>query len=78
MTTLRHRSTFAALAILAAGLSACANDASSPLEPTGRDRVSAAVDSAARTPTLPWNSVKSATTAPSADVTSATPTLPWN
>lgn len=78
MTTLRHRSALAALAFLAAGLSACANEASSPLEPTGKDRVSAAVDSASRVPTLPWNSVKSATPALTADVTSAVPTLPWN
>ena len=67
MTTIRHRMTVAALTLLAAGLSACANDPTSPLEPTAKQRVSAAVDSNHKTPTIPWF-----------DVTSSTPTIPWH
>ena len=67
MTTIRHRMTVAALTLLAAGLSACANDPTSPLEPTAKQRVSAAVDSNNKTPTIPWF-----------DVTSSTPTIPWH
>lgn len=64
MTTYRHRLTVVAFALVAAGLSACASDPTSPLE---RERVSADTDTTKRTPTLPWT-----------NVTSATPTLPWN
>jgi hypothetical protein len=65
MTTIRHRLTIAALTLAAAGLTACANTPTSPLD--GVHKVSAAVDSTGRTPTLPW-----------ADVTTTTPTLPWH
>ena len=67
MTTLRHRMTIAALTLLAAGLGACANDATAPFEPTGKQRVSADVDTSKRAPTIPW-----------ADVTSGAPTIPWH
>jgi hypothetical protein len=66
MTTLRHRTTIAALTLLIAGLSACANDPTSPLN--DEPKVSADVDSLKRKePTLPWYSVQKA----------AEPTLPW-
>lgn len=68
MTTLRPRMTVAALLLLAAGLSACASDPTSPLTPNQEQKVNATVDSTGRAPTLPWNSVQSATA----------PTLPWN
>jgi len=68
MTTLRHRMIAAALLLLAAGLTGCASDPTSPLDPSAGQKVSATVDSTGRAPTLPWNSVQS---------TSA-PTLPWN
>ena len=67
MTTIRHRMTVAALTLLAAGLSACANDPTSPLEPTAKQRVSAAVDSTKKAPTIPWF-----------DVTNGAPTIPWH
>ncbi len=81
MTTLRPRVTVAALLLLAAGLSACASDPTSPLDLTAERKVSASVDSSGRAPTLPWNSVQStsAPTLPWANVQSTTaPTLPWN
>ena len=67
MTTIRHRMTVAALTLLAAGLSACANDPTSPLEPTAKERLSAAVDSTNRIPTIPWF-----------DVAGSIPTIPWH
>ena len=66
MTTIRHRMTVASLALLAAGLSACANDPTSPLEPTAKQRVSADVDTSKKVPTIPWF-----------DVTTV-PTIPWH
>ncbi len=65
MTTFRHRMTVASLALLAAGLSACANDPTAPLD--SKQRLSAAVDSAAKSPTIPWF-----------DVTNGSPTIPWH
>jgi hypothetical protein len=66
MTTLRHRTTIAALTLLIAGLSACANDPTSPLN--DEPKVSADVDSLKRKePTLPWFNVQKA----------EEPTLPW-
>jgi hypothetical protein len=69
MTTFRHRMTVAALTLLAAGLSACANDSTAPFEPTDTQRVSADVDTSGRRPTLPWATVT--------DTTTRRPTLPW-
>ena len=66
MTTFRHRMTVAALTLLAAGLSACANDPTAPFESTEKQRVSADVDSTHRVPTIPWT-----------DVVNAVPTIPW-
>ena len=66
MTTFRHRMTVAALTLLAAGLTACANDPTSPIEPTAKQRVSADVDTTHKTPTIPWT-----------DVVNGTPTIPW-
>ncbi len=60
--TIRFRTATAALLIAAAGLSACATETTSPLEP-----VSATVDTTRRAPTIPWTSVNS-----------AAPTIPWN
>ncbi len=65
MTTFRNRMTVAALTLLTAGLSACASDASSPLEPTAKQRVSADVDTTTRKPTIPWTKVGPATSATS-------------
>jgi hypothetical protein len=67
MTTLRHRMTVAALTLLAAGLTACANGPTAPLDPTDAKHVSAAVDTAGKAPTIPW-----------ADVTTTAPTIPWH
>jgi hypothetical protein len=69
MTTFRHRMTVAALTLLAAGLSACANDSTAPFEPTDTQRVSADVDTSGRRPTQPWTSVT--------DTTGRRPTQPW-
>ena len=66
MTTFRHRMTVASLTLLAAGLSACANNPTSPLEPTAKQRLSAAVDTSRKVPTIPW-----------AEVTTV-PTIPWH
>lgn len=65
MTTLRHRMTVAALVLLAAGLSACATDPTSPLD---TERVSADTDTTGRAPTIPWFDVQ----------TNAAPTIPWH
>jgi hypothetical protein len=74
MTTLRHRTTVAALTILAATLSACANDPTSPLNADDSQRISASTDSVPRRdPTLPWYSVQKADTVQKA----GDPTLPW-
>jgi hypothetical protein len=68
MTTYRHRMTVAALTLLAAGLSACANGPTSPLDSTSKQQVSAVVDTAKKVPTIPWF-----------DVTNGSvPTLPWH
>jgi hypothetical protein len=79
MTTLRHRTTIAALTLLIAGLSACANDPTSPLN--DEPKVSADVDSLKRKePTLPWFNVQKAEepTLPWYNVQKAEePTLPW-
>ena len=72
MTTLRHRTTVAALMLLAAGLSACASDPTSPLAPD----VSLDGDTITRAPTIPWANVTAAPTIPWANVTAA-PTIPW-
>ena len=69
MTKFRHHMTVAALTLLTAGLSACANDSTAPFEPTAKQRVSADVDTSGRRPTLPWASVE--------DTTTRRPTLPW-
>lgn len=63
MTTFRHRMLVATLAILAAGLSACASDPTSPLD----QPVSLDGDTTKKAPTIPWF-----------DVNSAAPTIPWH
>ena len=72
MTMLRPRTTVAALMLLAAGLSACASDPTSPL---ARD-VSLDSDTTKRVPTIPWANVTAVPTIPWANV-SAVPTIPW-
>jgi hypothetical protein len=67
MTTFRHRMTVASLTLLAASLTACANDSTAPFEPTAKQRVSADVDTSKRAPTIPWF-----------DVNSSAPTIPWH
>jgi hypothetical protein len=69
MTTLRHRMTFAALTLLTASLAACASEPTDPLGVTGRQRLSADVDTSGRRPTIPWASVE--------DTTNRRPTIPW-
>jgi hypothetical protein len=66
MTTFRHRLTVAALTTLAAGLAACANDPTAPVDSAAKQRVSAVVDTSHKVPTIPW-----------ADVTTV-PTIPWH
>ena len=66
MTKFRHHMTVAALTLLTAGLSACANDSTAPFEPTAKQRVSADVDTSKKVPTVPWY-----------DVNSSQPTVPW-
>ncbi len=68
MTSLRHRMTVAALVLLAAGLSACAGDPTSPLADAPTDLIAADVDSTKRIPTIPWFDVQS----------TAIPTIPWH
>jgi hypothetical protein len=67
MTTFRHRMTVAALTLLAAGLTACANASTAPFEPTDTQRVSATVDTTKKVPTVPWF-----------DVNTTVPTIPWH
>jgi hypothetical protein len=67
MTTFRRRTTVAALMILAAGLSACAGDPTSPLVDE-QQPVSADVDTVKRVPTIPWFTVQ----------TTTVPTIPWH
>lgn len=69
MTTLRHRMTIAALALLTTGLAACASEPTDPLGVSGRQRLSADVDTTGRRPTIPWASVE--------DTTTRRPTIPW-
>lgn len=78
MTTTRFRSLGAALLVLAAGLSACANDSTSPMEPESTRPVSANVDTTKRVPTIPWANVATVPTIPWASVQSTVPTIPWN
>lgn len=73
MTSLRPRTTVAALLMLAASLSACANGPTSPFD---TDVVNADADSAKRVPTLPWANSQAVPTLPWASAT-AVPTLPW-
>lgn len=62
MTTFRLRTNIAMLFVAAAGLSACTNDSTSPLEPAVQAPISATVDSARRSgPTIPWTSVRKVT-----------------
>lgn len=76
MTTIRFRSLGAALLVLSAGLSACANDSTSPMEPESTRAVSANVDTTKRVPTIPWTSVTTVPTIPWTSV-STVPTIPW-
>ena len=54
--------------ILAAGLSACAADPTSPLVENSEKQVSADVDTTKRVPTIPWFDVQNG----------AVPTVPWH
>ncbi len=78
MTTFRVRSLAAALLVVATGLSACANESTSPLEPKSTRPVSADVDTTKRVPTIPWASVSTVPTIPWASVQSAVPTASGN
>lgn len=69
MTTLRHRMTIATLTLLATGLAACASEPTDPLGVTGRQRLSADVDTSGRRPTIPWATVE--------DTANRRPTIPW-
>ena len=90
MTTIRFRSSAFALLVAAASLSACANDSTSPFEPTLAP-VSARVEPAreavptipwaianSAVPTIPWAVASSVPTIPWAISTNAVPTIPWN
>lgn len=79
MMTIRFRSTAVALLVATVGLSACADETTSPLELV-KAPVSADVDSAKKAaPTIPWTDVNSAApTIPWTSVSSSAPTLPWN
>jgi hypothetical protein len=72
MTMIRRRTTAVAFALFAAGLTACANDPTSPFDVA--ERTNATVDSTGRKePTLPWYSVRRMS-----DSTGILePTLPW-
>lgn len=73
--TLRFRSAAAALLLASAGLSACATETTSPLEPVSVTTV----DTTRRAPTIPWTSANSAApTIPWTSVNSTAPTIPWN